>query len=541
MKHSRIAAILLASVITILTACSPKIYNKTVAQQPIVILYDNDVHCTVDGYPYMAALKKQMLAQTPNVLLTSAGDYVQGGSLGAASKGGYIVELMNAVGYDVVTLGNHEFDYGMPRLGELSKMLEADVVDCNLYDLRTGETIFEPYRMYSFGDVDLAVVGVSTPYSFTSSLPSYFQDEEGNMLYSLCAFNFYDVVQHTVDEAREAGAEYVIVIAHLGDDEVATEINSWELAARTSGIDAILDGHSHSTVPSRSLKNKAGKEVIVSSTGEYFNNVGCLTISPDGSLTTKLIPRDSIGAPDSQVAAVVSKVQDEYSLLGKRPIGSSESDLVLAIGDMPRAVRLQETGLGDFCVDAIRDAMGTDIAIMGGGSVRAAIKKGQLTFNDIFTVFPFGNSVAVGEITGRQLVDVLEFSVYALPIEFGGFLQVSGLKFDVDLSVDSPVTTDSGMIFTGFSGEKRRISNVMVGTDERGYSPIDLDKSYTISGLSFLLKEHGDGYAVLEGVEVSDTGVADIQVLEKYITETLGGVIPARYAEPQGRIVIRRN
>lgn len=528
-----------AAFIMIAAGCSPKHISQAQAS-PIVILYDNDAHCHVDGYPYMASLKKSIREETPNVLLVSAGDYVQGGSLGAASKGGYIVEMMNAVGYDAVTLGNHEFDYGMARLAELSRKLDAEIVDCNLISLKTGDLMYAPYKMFSFGDVDVAIVGVSTPYSFVSSMPSYFQDEEGNMIYSLCTYNFYDVVQHHVDEARAAGAEYVVVISHLGDDEVATEINSWQLAARTAGIDVILDGHSHSTVPERHIMNKAGKEMLVSSTGEYLQNFGKMTIGTDGSIRTELIPRDSVKVADEKVAAVLSKVKAEYDKQGTRPIGSCVEELPLALGDMPRAVRFQEMGLGDFCVDAIRAAMKTEIAIMGGGSVRGPIHKGKVTFNDIFTVFPFGNTVAVGEISGRQLVDALEFSAYALPIEYGGFLQVSGIKFEIDASVDSPVTTDSGMMFTGFSGEQRRVSNVMIENAQGAYEPVDPDRMYTVSGLSFLLKEHGDGYAVLEGVKVTDTGVADIQVLEKYITESLGGVIPASYAEPQGRITIRK-
>lgn len=521
-----------AFAIASLTSCGPK------PATPIVILYDNDAHCAVDGYPYVAALKQQMLEQTPNVLLVSAGDYVQGGSLGAASKGEYIVDIMNATGYDAVTLGNHEFDYGMARLADLSETMEAEIVDCNLSSLETGDLLYQPYKMFSFGKVDVAVIGVSTPYSFTSSMPSYFQDEEGNMLYSLSTYSFYDVVQHYVDEAREEGAEYVVVIAHLGDDEAATEINSWELAARTSGIDVILDGHSHSTVPERHLDNKAHKDVIVSSTGEYLQKVGKMTIGTDGKITTELVERESIENPSAEVTAVVEKVKGEYEELGKRPIGSCEAELALALGDMPRAVRYQEMGLGDFCVDAIRNAMLTDVAIMGGGSVRAPIHKGPLTFNDIFTVFPFGNTLATGEISGKQLVDVLEFSVYALPVEFGGFLQVSGIKFTADLRVDSPVTTDSGMKFTGFSGEARRVSNVQIQNKAGEYEPVDLERMYSIAGLTFLLKEHGDGYDVLNGVEVTDTGMADIQVLENYIVETLGGVIPARYAKPEGRITL---
>jgi len=360
------------------------------------------------------------------------------------------------------------------------------------------------------------------------------------MLYSLNSSNLYSLVQHYVDEVRGKGADYVIALTHLGDDEVATEINSWELAYATSGIDVILDGHSHSTVPERHLSNKAGKDVIVSSTGEYLKNVGRLTINPNGKITTELVERESIQDPDQEVTELIEKINQEYDELGKRPIGQSEAELVLADGEMTRAVRCQEMGIGNFCVDAMRNAMHTDVAIMGGGSVRAPIHKGPLTFNDIFSVFPFGNTLAVSEISGKQLVDALEFSVYALPIEFGGFLQVSGIKFNVDARVDYPVTTDSGMKFTGFSGEKRRVSGVKILSKSGKYEPVDMNKMYSIAGLNFILKECGDGYEVLRGLSVTDTGILDSQLLESYIVETLGGVIPERYAKPEGRITIRK-
>ena len=206
----------------------------------VTIFYDNDVHCNIDGYDEIAALH----AATPNSCLVSAGDFVQGGSRGSVSKGGYIIELMNAAGYDVVTLGNHEFDYGMQRLGELSDSLDAVISVCNLYERGSAAPMYEPYVIREFGSVKVAFVGITTPYSFMSSTPSYFQDERGNYIYSLCAGKLSKVAEKAAKKARRAGADYVIGLTHLGVDPL-DEINTGTLVASTTGFDVVLDGHSH--------------------------------------------------------------------------------------------------------------------------------------------------------------------------------------------------------------------------------------------------------------------------------------------------------
>jgi 5''-nucleotidase/2'',3''-cyclic phosphodiesterase and related esterases len=203
----RLPAILVVVATMVLTclSCSPKTTPYTRVKD-IVILYDNDVHCAVDGYAKMAALKNEMLQKDVYLALTSSGDFVQGGSLGAISKGGYMIDVINKVGYDVVTLGNHEFDYGIPRLKALTSKLTATTVVCNLFDLTSDSRMFAPYRMIDFGNTPVAFIGVATPYSFISSTPAYFQNDKGEYIYSLCADNLYDVVQNMVDDARQQGA-----------------------------------------------------------------------------------------------------------------------------------------------------------------------------------------------------------------------------------------------------------------------------------------------------------------------------------------------
>ena len=535
--------ILLLFVAAAAVACSPKtvpVSSGTKATHDIVILYDNDVHCSVDGYAKMAALKAEKQAETPYVTLVSAGDYVQGGSMGAASKGGYIVTIMNAVGYDYVTLGNHEFDYAIPRLKELTGELTATVLCCNLIDLKAGKLMFKAYEIVDYGGTKVAFIGGATPYSFNSSTPAYFQDDKGNYIYSLCADTYYDTFQNYVNDARNQGADYVIALTHLGDDVSYDPINSQELVRRTYGIDAILDGHSHSLVPERILTNKAGKPVKYSQTAAHFENLGVLTIKPDGELTLRLIPTKDYTKEDPKVRRVIDSLKAEYAALGARKIGRNEVKMPAKDADGDWLVRREETTLGDFCADAFRLVMNTDIGISGGGSIRANLPAGDVRFDDIFNVFPFNNTASIAELTGQEILDMLEFGVSAYPTDFGGFPHVSGLTFSFDPSIESPVVFDVNKAFVKFDGGPRRVSDVKVLNGATGvYEPLVPDKSYRVGGTSYLLIDAGDGYEMLKG-RGKDTGTVDVDILETYINKYLHGVIPAsQYGQSAGRITVK--
>lgn len=536
--------ILLLFVAAAAVACSPKtapVSSGTKASYPIVILYDNDVHCSVDGYAKMAALKKEKQAITPYVTLVSAGDYVQGGSMGAASKGGYIVTIMNAVGYDYVTLGNHEFDYGIPRLKELTASLTATVLCCNLIDLKAGKRMYKPYEIVDYGGTKVAFIGAATPYSFNSSTPAYFQDDKGKFIYSLSAETYYDTFQNFVNDARNQGADYVVAITHLGDDVAYDPINSQELARQTDGIDVILDGHSHSLVPERILTNKAGKPVKYSQTAAHFENLGVLTIQPDGTLTLQLIPTKDYTKEDPHVRGAIDSLQQEYTKLGARKIGRSEVMLPALNADGDWLVRSQETTLGDFCADALRTTLGTEIAIVGGGSIRNNLAAGDVRYDDIFNVFPFGNTCCTAELTGQEILDVLEFSVAAYPTDFGGFPHVSGLKFSFDPSVESPVVYDVNRSFVKMDGGPRRVCDVQVlNAKTNAWEPLDPARTYSVGGSAYQLRDAGDGFTMLKG-RGHDTGAADVDQLEKYLVETHHGVIPASvYAQPAGRVTVKK-
>ena len=408
----------------------------------IVILYTNDVHCGVDdnlGYTGLATVKNALEAQGKHVVLVDNGDAVQGDTIGTLSNGEYIIDIMNEVGYDVATPGNHEFDYGMDQFLALTEQANFPYVSANFVD-NDGNTVLDPYVIKDVAGVKIAFVGISTPKTITTSTPKYFQDDNGNYIYAFqqdeTGEKLYAAVQSAVDAARAEGAQFVIALAHLGIEEDCSPWTSSEVIVNTTGIDAVLDGHSHSMIQGEKVKNKDGAEVLLSSTETKLAYIGCLTIKDDGSMSTTLIS-------DNGMKEFIGGIQEEFEELVNTVVASTDVDLIIkdpASGE--RIVRVSETNLGDLCADAYRAMSGADVAIVNGGGVRADIPAGDITYGQIIAVHPFGNEMCVVECTGQEILDALELGCSKLPAESGGFLQVSGMTYTVDLNVESTVKLD---------------------------------------------------------------------------------------------------
>ena len=519
-------------------SCDSNNTGSASSSKDIIVLYENDVHCGVDGYANFAALKEEMKATHKFVTVVSNGDFVQGGSLGASSHGRNIINIMNEVGYDYVTLGNHEFDYGIPRQMELMEELNAECLCCNFKDLRTDKQIYDPYHIVNYDGFDVAFIGMSTPYTINSSTPTYFKDEEGNFVYSFCIDNFYDVVQNAVNSARAEGADFVVVLSHLGDeDEGEGGINSPSMIENTYGIDIVLDGHSHSVILDSIVKNKNGEDVTLTSTGTKFQNMGVLTIKPDGTFTTELISTETYTKQEPNVLKLIEDIKEGYKKVAEMVIFNSDVKLAAYDDQNNRLVRCQETNIGNFCADAYRTVFGTDIAFLGGGSIRADLPQGDVTFNDIYTMFPFENGTCKGECTGELLLDILEFSVSIAPGEFGGFQQVSGLRFEYDSSIPSPVVYDADHSFAGVDGE-RRVKKVEILNNETGkYEPLDPKKTYTFAASSYVAIDHGDGFAMMSRcTNIQDAGVLDTDIIQNFLENYKDNHVGAEYAGTEGRI-----
>ena len=526
----------------------------------IVVLYTNDVHCTSDNgmtYAAIAGYKAEMEAQygADNVTLVDNGDAIQGGVLGALSQGSWIVDIMNQVGYDLAIPGNHEFDFRMDTfLDIVENQADYTYLSCNFMDLETNTTVLEPYTIVSYGDVQVAYVGITTPDTLTSSAPAYFQDEDGNYIYGFCqgneGQNLYGQVQDTVDAAREAGADYVVALAHLGVDPSSSPYMSTEVIANTTGIDVVLDGHSHTVVPTQTVENAAGEGVLLSQTGTKAESIGKLVISADGTMTTELVDLADVDTTTEGYAVAqtfIEGIQAQYEEMAEEVVATSNVDLTInnpVTGN--RAVRSAETNLGDLCADAYRVMLGADIGWVNGGGVRENIPAGDITYGDIIAVHPFGNLACLVEVTGQQILDALELgSMYVGEAESGGFLQVSGLRYTIDTDIQTSVELDTEGNFAGVTaGCARRVSDVQVLDSETGeYVDIDPEATYTLASHNYMLKDGGDGYAMFGEDNITilqDEVMVDNEVLIRYIQDELGGVIGDEYANPygQGRITI---
>jgi len=525
------------------------------AQDPagVCILFTSDVHCGFDqgfGYVGLQQIRDVLDNKGYVTLLVDNGDFIQGGTIGTLTKGTSIIALMNELHYDVAIPGNHEFDYGMDQFLNLANFADFPIISCNFN--KQGELVFDPYIILEAAGLRIAFVGVTTPVTPDTSTPEYFQDADGNYIYDFMndstGEKLYQAVQKAVDDARAEGVDYVYLLAHLGLDQNCSPWTYADVISHTNGIDVVLDGHSHDT-EQVVMKNKDGKDVVRSAVGTKLNCIGYSFISlEDGTINTNIwswpnkdCATDVLGIQNSMTPMI-----DEITLSLQESLGQviASSSVELTINDPSakdssgspiRMVRRAETNLGDLCTDALRTILDCDIAVLNAGAIRTSIPKGDITYQNILDVFPFGNQTCVVEATGQQILDALEWGASAVPDENGGFLQVSGLNYEVDSSIPSGCEKDEDGMFTGISGD-RRVKNVMVGEE-----PLDPDKTYTVGSVDYVLLKHGDGQTVFDGCEVvKDRVMLDNQLLIQYITDTLNGTVGDGYEDltGQGRIHI---
>lgn len=542
----------------------------------VSIVFTNDVHCAIDqqvdkdgnvtgiGYAGVAAYAnaQKSLYGAGNVTLVDAGDAIQGGPVGTLTKGAALVQIMNAVGYDYAIPGNHEFDYGMDQFNALVKQADAMYLSCNFTKLNADgskASVFAPFAIETYKDADVAAddadgvlkvayVGISTPETLTKSSPANFQDAAGNYIYGFCQDEtgeaLYAAVQSAVDEARAQGADYVVAVGHLGIEGTTSRWTSEAVIKHTTGIDALIDGHSHEaydkTVGSevaagaiQTLANSDGDKVVLVQTGTKLANVGNLVIDADAAdgqdVTAQLVPASECKDEDAAVKKVVDQVNGELADVLNKVVGKTDVALTIVDADGVRQVRHHETNMGDLVADAYRAAVGADIALANGGGVRASIAAGDITNNDLLSVQPYGNELCLIEATGQEILDALEMGASNAPEEFGGFLQVSGLSYKIDASIPSSVKTDENGNFVSVDGE-RRVFDVKVGDQA-----IDATKTYKVASHGYMLLEGGDGLTMFKDNKVlQENVILDNQALINYITNDLKGVVGERYANATG-------
>ena len=548
MKKGKLTGLLLSFFFSVSLSATvfaaPAAADQTANTEPIVILHTNDAHCGIDdsiGYAGLAACKAEMEAGygADRVTLVDAGDAIQGGAIGTLSDGAFLVDIMNQLGYDIAVPGNHEFDYGTENFLELAQeRADYSYLSCNFLDLRTGASVLPPYRILDYDGVQVAYVGISTPESLSKTTPAYFQDENGSFLYSFCqgadGVPLYTAVQTAVNAARTEGADYVVAVGHLGNGGITPAYTSEAVISHTTGIDVFIDGHSHEACE-RTVANASGEDVLLAQTGTKLAAIGKVVIDPaTGEISAELITDYTEKDPATEV--FIQALEEGFSDILNQVVATSEVTLTTAdpaTGE--RRIRNGETNLGDLVADAYRIVMDADIGMVNGGGIRADIEPGDVTFEDIINVHPYGNEMCVVEATGQEILDALELGVMNYPLEDGGFQHVSGLTFSIDVSVPSSVALDDTGAFVGVNGAYR-VTDVMVNGE-----PLDLNRTYTVASHNYMIKEGGSGFNMfMDNTLIQDCTMLDNQLLIDYITDYLGGTIGRGYENPygEGRIQI---
>ncbi len=556
MKYKKLLALLL-SVAMVFTLVSPvmaadeeppmliskRIIVPEVAEGDLVILHTNDIHTHIDGdirYSHIAGLKDHFEALGADVLLVDSGDHIQGTAYGSMDNGETIIELMNAAGYDLATLGNHEFDYGMDGAMNAMEWAEFEYISCNFYheqDGVVGDTVLAPYKVFAFGDKKYAFVGVTTPETFTSSTPAYFQDEAGNYIYGIAAGQdgqeLYTTVQNAVDAAKEAsGNPIVFVLGHLGVDESTEPWRSSDVMANTEGIAIFFDGHSHTQMVEKMTDKNGQTAGEVVQTGEYLNAIGVTVVSNEAPYAEfYLVGVDELAVmgvqQDPEVKLMEESWMAEVDAQLDQVIGYAAVTLDNYAADGTRLVRTQATNAGAFTADALYylfDNMGmdVDVAIMNGGGIRNDAISGQLTYKDLKEMHPFGNVACLITVSGQQILDALEWGARDLgESENGAFLHASGLVYSVDTTISSTVQQDDKGVWIGGPTGAYRVKDVMICSQENGETvlhPLDVTASYNLAGYNYTLRDLGDGFAMFnDAVNVLDYVMEDYMVLANFV------------------------
>ncbi len=537
---------LLTAAVMVLGLTVPVMAEETPSMEgKLVVVHTNDMHGyyetteTSIGIAGVASIKDYYEAQGADVLLLDAGDFSQGNTLVSYYKGKNAAEYLAAAGYDAVSLGNHEFDYSFDVLLDNMKVLTdagIKVIDANVLNKETGKPYFDANAVFDFDGYKVGVFGLDTAETLTKASPSNvktvsFLDKE----------DMFKAAQEQVDALKAEGCSYIIALTHLGVDEESVGRRSTDLAEAVTGIDLIVDGHSHTVMDGGTM---AGNTMIVS-TGSYLANVGTVVINEaDKAAEAKLISAADYAAGTNQYDAAVAKLVADDAAEVKEAYSKVFAKTEVALEGTKELVRAQETNLGDFTADAYlytaqkysdEHELGitVDCAISNGGGIRTSVAPGDISMDTLVTVFPFGNNVCFVTITGKQLLEVLEASTFCTPETLGGFPQVAGIEYTLNIGVpyeNGEQYPDSTYYAPANPGSRVTIKSV-------NGKPFDPAANYTVAVNNFQAEGGDTYYQLTQNSYFCDTEVLDCDALIQYVNY-LGGVIGEQYAKPQGRIEI---
>lgn len=434
----------------------------------IQIIATNDIHARVNedegmGYAKIATLIEQYKALNPHTLVVDAGDTLHGQTFATLDEGLSIVNIMNTIGYDAMTTGNHDYNYGIERLKELGKEASFPILAANVVDAK-GQYVFEPYVIKEISGIKVAIFGIATPETLYKTHP---KNVEG-----LTFTDPAETIERLVNLLKPQ-ADVIINLAHLGTDGSTLDANRADyVTAKVDGVDVVIDGHSHELV------NKTINDTLLVQFGEYAKHLGVITL--EFNEQKKLVTKQAFNitaddaktlAPHSQFSDMIKHTQAKQSLILDQVIAHSVNKL-----DGERAVvRASESNLGNLITDAMLHASDANIALTNGGGIRASIEEGEITIGDVITVLPFGNFIVTLEVTGEELKAALEVGAGGYPAAHGAFAHVAGVSYTINASK--------------IKGE--RVENVKINNED-----LKLNATYILATNDFIAAG-GDGYTML--------------------------------------------
>ena len=500
-----------------------------------VILHTNDVHGFMEasdrclGMEAVAQLKKDYEQQGYDVLLMDAGDMLQGNAFASYSQGESIVTIMNAAGYDVMALGNHDFDYGADVLEKRMSEMDFPALAANITVDATGEPFAEGNAVFTLSDgTKVGVFGLDTPTTSTTSAPkntaglSFASGEE-----------LYALAQAQIDELKDGGCSVIVCLGHLGEEDVNKGNVAKDIAENTEGLSVLIDGHDH-RVEDQTVKDREGNDVLIVEAGSFLRNIGILTYE-DGSFTESLAEAGSYMGSDPDVAELVAGFSAEI----KAALGET---VAVCDFDLPWDAVGGEGTLADLAVDSIywqvtqAAAAAPDAAILNGGAIRASVKAGEIRLQDVCDLFPFNNQLCTIEVTGAQLLEAMEAATQTSPEPISAFPQVSRIRY----TLDTTVPYEEGELYPGTTYHAPAAPGARITIHEVGGKEFDPEATYTIATIDFLASGGDTYYCFAEAGAASKVyvGYLDSDGLANYMKTELEGTIPEIYAEPQGRIEV---
>ena len=455
----------------------------------LVIVHTNDTHSRVlddkyagMGFAKISSIVKSIRENNKNVLLLDAGDTLHGQTIASLAQGATIVDLMNAMGYDAMTSGNHDFNYGQDRLLELSKKANFPILASNVIK-KDGKLLLndKKYIIKDMNGLKVGIFGLSTPETAYKSHPD-----------NVKGLSFVDPTTKANEIIKElkGKVDIIVAIAHLG---VEGDTPSKKVAENVDGIDVLVDGHSHTVMP----EGTQIKNTLIVQTGEYDTNLGVVRIDfKDKKIASKkatLISKTETASivPDKEIADKIATINKDNEKITSVVVGKTD----IALDGEREHVRKQETNFGNLIADSIRYATKADISFINGGNIRCSIPVGDITKGQIITAIPFGNTTVVKEVKGSVVLATLEHGVSKLPESFGGYPHVSGMTYDLDPSKEAG----------------HRIYNLKINN-----SPVDLNKNYKFAFSNFAAAG-GDDYTMLKDGKVVGEFAQDDEIFLNYI------------------------